>query len=102
MANPHSTSDFTIAGTEHNVIVRYRPNQGDASTPSITLSGKWLRDAGFDTGQHILVKVMNGCIVLVKYSDKEEWLAAALDKTRKQLREVKAVMKNAYLQSKPD
>lgn len=28
MADPHSTSDFTIAGTEHNVIVRYRPNQG--------------------------------------------------------------------------
>jgi len=45
---------------------------------------------------------MNGCIVLVKYSDKEEWLATALDKTRKQLREVKAVMKNAYLQSRPD
>lgn len=102
MADPHSTSDFIIAGTEHNIIVRYRPNHGDASTPSITLSGKWLRDAGFNTGQHILVKVMQGCIVLVKYSDKEEWLATALDKTRKQLREVKDVMKNAYLQSRPD
>ncbi|WP_240528451.1 hypothetical protein [Kosakonia sacchari] len=36
---------------------------------------------------------MQSCIVLVKYSDKEEWLATALDKTRKQLREVKDVMK---------
>jgi toxic protein SymE len=102
MADPHSTPDFTPTGTEHNVIVRYRPNQGDTSTPCIMLSGKWLRDAGFDTGQHLLVKVMQGCIVLIKHSEKEEWLASELDKTRRQLREVKSVMKNAYLQSKPN
>ncbi len=71
MADAHSTPDSTPTGTEHNVIVRYRPNHGDRTTPSITLSGKWLRDAGFDTGQHILVKVMQGCVVLIKHAEKK-------------------------------
>lgn len=102
MADAHSTPDFTPTGTEHNVIVRYRPNHGDRTTPSITLSGKWLRDAGFDTGQHILVKVMQGCVVLIKHAEKEELLATELDKTRKQLREVQDAMKNAYQQSQPN
>lgn len=51
MANSHSTSDTDQSGTERSVIVGYRPNVFDKSTPKIILSGKWLRDAGFDTGQ---------------------------------------------------
>lgn len=44
----------------------------------LTLSGKWLRAAGFDTGKRFTVKVMNGCIVLLPQSDKEEMLKAEL------------------------
>ena len=52
----------------------YRPNVFDKSTPNIILSGKWLRAAGFDTGQQVTVKVMKGCIVLVAYNEQEQRL----------------------------
>lgn len=64
MADPHSISDAPIAETERSVIVGYRPQGRDKSTPKLQLSGKWLREAGFDTGTSITVKVMAGRIVL--------------------------------------
>ena len=78
MADSHSTSDFAVSGTEHHLIVGYRPQGRDTTTPSLTLSGKWLRAAGFDTGKRFTVKVMDGCIVLLPQSDKEEMLKAEL------------------------
>jgi toxic protein SymE len=56
MADLHSNLDFTPAGTERQLIVGYRPHHGETSTPSLTLSGKWLREAGFDTGRQVSVK----------------------------------------------
>ena len=78
MADSHSTPDFVVSGTERHLIVGYRPQGRDTSTPSLTLSGKWLRAAGFDTGKRFTVKVMDGCIVLRPQSDKEEMLKAEL------------------------
>ena len=65
MANPHSTQDLPAAKTERTIIVGYRPQGANKNTPSLTLSGKWLREAGFETGQQVSVKVMEGCIVTV-------------------------------------
>ena len=78
MADSHSTPDFVVSGTERHLIVGYRPQGRDTTTPSLTLSGKWLRAAGFDTGKRFTVKVMDGCIVLLPQSDKEEMLKAEL------------------------
>ena len=78
MADSHSTPDFVVSGTERHLIVGYRPQGRDTSTPSLTLSGKWLRAAGYDTGKRFTVKVMDGCIVLLPQSDKEEMLKAEL------------------------
>ena len=78
MADSHSTPDFVVSGTERHLIVGYRPQGRATSTPSLTLSGKWLRAAGFDTGKRFTVKVMDGCIVLLPQSDKEEMLKAEL------------------------
>lgn len=64
MADSHSISDAPIAETERSVIVGYRPQGRDKSTPKLQLSGKWLREAGFDTGTQITVKVLAGRIVL--------------------------------------
>ena len=64
MADPHSIPDAPIAETERSIIVGYRPHGLDKSTPKLQLSGKWLREAGFDTGTQITVKVMAGRIVL--------------------------------------
>ncbi|HCI8486971.1 TPA: SymE family type I addiction module toxin [Klebsiella pneumoniae] len=33
--------------TQRRYTVGYVPNHGDTSTPSLNLSGKWLRDVGF-------------------------------------------------------
>lgn len=93
MADPHSILDVPIAETERSIIVGYRPHGLDKSTPKLQLSGKWLREVGFDTGAHITVKVMNGCIVLVPFSNREELLVRELNEVRQSL----STVKNAVL-----
>ena len=39
MADSHSTPDTDQSGTERSLIVGYRPNVFDKSTPNIILSG---------------------------------------------------------------
>ncbi len=88
MADSHSTPDTDQSGTERSLIVGYRPNVFDKSTPNIILSGKWLRAAGFDTGQQVTVKVMKGCIVLVAYSEQEQRLQDDYKRTKAKLVEI--------------
>ncbi|HHK8061256.1 TPA: SymE family type I addiction module toxin [Serratia marcescens] len=64
------------------LIVGYRPQGGDTSTPQITLSGKWLCEAGFAPGQHYTVKISEGCLVLVAMNTQEEALLTQLGKVR--------------------
>ena len=52
------------------------------------LSGKWLRAAGFDTGQQVTVKVMKGCIVLVAYNEQEQRLQDDYKRTKAKLIEI--------------
>ncbi|MEB2479069.1 SymE family type I addiction module toxin, partial [Citrobacter freundii] len=74
MADSHSTPDSDQSGTVRSVILGYSQNVFDKSTHKIILSGKWLREAGFDIGQQITVKVMKGCIVLMVYGEQEQRL----------------------------
>ncbi|WP_213134347.1 SymE family type I addiction module toxin [Citrobacter sp. FP75] len=92
MANSHSTPDTDQSGTEHSLIVGYRPNIFDKSTPKIILSGKWLRAAGFDTGQQITVKVMNGCIVLMVYGEQEQQLQDKLKEAQQNLNRIESTL----------
>lgn len=92
MADLHSNLDITATGTSRELIVGYRPKGLDTSTPSLTITGKWLRAAGFDTGQHYRLRAMNGCIVLTTFSDKEETLTAELKQTRRSLEEIKSAV----------
>lgn len=94
MADLHSTPDITASGTERQLLVGYRPNGRDTSTPSLTLSGKWLREAGFDTGKPVTVKVMDGCIVLLPLSDKEEKLTAELRHIQQSLKSVNGTLQH--------
>ncbi len=96
MADPHSTPDLPAAKTERSLIMGYRPHGGDKSTPSVTLSGKWLREAGFDTGQKVSVKVMEGCIVLIANSKQEQQLLAELQEIQSKLKGFEATMTSAY------
>ena len=70
----------------------YRPNVFDKCTPKIILSGKWLRAAGFDTGQQVTVKVMKGCIVLVAYNEQEQLLQDDYKRTKAKLIEIEDVL----------
>lgn len=92
MADSHSTPDIDQSGTERSLIVGYRPNVFDKSTPKIILSGKWLRDAGFDTGQQITVKVMNGCIVLMVYGEQEQRLQDELKEAHQKLNRIESTL----------
>ena len=92
MATPHSTPDLPAAKTERSLIVGYRPQSTDKSTPSLALSGKWLREAGFETGQQVTVKVMDGCIVLLAYSEQEQKLLTELKETKQKLKGIEEVM----------
>lgn len=95
MADLHSTPDITVSGTERRLLVGYRPNGRDISTPSLPLSGKWLREAGFGTGKPVTVKVMDGCIVLLPLSDKEEKLTAELRHIQQSLKSVNSTLQHA-------
>lgn len=92
MADSHSNPDITATGTERSIIVGYRPNVHDKTTPNIILSGKWLRAAGFDTGHQVTVKVMDGCIVLVAYSEQEQRLLDELKQAQAKLKGIEGAL----------
>ena len=92
MATPHSTPDLPAAKTERTLIVGYRPQGANKNTPSLTLSGKWLREAGFETGQQVSVKVMDGCIVLMAYGEQVQKLLAELKETQLKLKGIEAAV----------
>lgn len=70
MAEHDCISEQQISKAQRQYIVGYIPNRGDTSTPNINLKGKWLREAGFETGAHLTVKISNGCIVLIRDSEE--------------------------------
>ncbi|MGC0957961.1 SymE family type I addiction module toxin [Pantoea agglomerans] len=65
----HFLSEGAPSKTQRRYTIGYQPKRGDCSTPAIHLSGKWLREAGFDTGTIITVKIEQGCLVLVPEND---------------------------------
>ena len=97
MADSHSTPDTTATGTERTLIVGYRPQGRDRSTPNLILSGKWLRAAGFDTGQQVTVKVMKGCIVLVAYNEQEQRILDDYKRTKAKLCQIENTLASLQL-----
>jgi toxic protein SymE len=57
--------------------------------PNINLKGKWLKEAGFETGAHLTVKISDGCIVIIKDSEEVDELKHEQEVLRQQLRDVK-------------
>ena len=96
MADSHSTPDAAETGTERSLIVGYSPHVSDKSTPNIILSGKWLRAAGFETGQQVTVKVMDGCIVLVAYNEQEQRLQGELKEAQAKLKGIEGALVGIY------
>ncbi len=63
----------------------------------IILSGKWLRAAGFDTGQQVTVKVMKGCIVLVAYNEQEQRILDDYKRTKTKLCQIENTLASLQL-----
>ncbi|MEW5561612.1 SymE family type I addiction module toxin [Enterobacter asburiae] len=88
MADKHSTSDRSVIGTTRRLIVGYRPRSKDRTTPNLVICGKWMREAGFNIGHHIAAKVMDGCIVLMADSLKEQRLIEELRESNRALADI--------------
>ncbi|BES83358.1 hypothetical protein PEC302107_40850 [Pectobacterium araliae] len=76
MADAHSTPDttvFKISQHERFTRVDYRPIKGNHDTPAINLSGHWLKEAGFSTGQPLKLRIMPGCIVITTQDIRALW-----------------------------
>lgn len=79
-----------IAKTQRRYTVGYVPNRGDTSTPSLNLSGKWLKQAGFDTGCGVTVKIADDCIVLIPDNDEMQELREQLKQVKEGIKVMKA------------
>ncbi|WP_329958727.1 SymE family type I addiction module toxin [Pluralibacter gergoviae] len=76
-----------MSKAQRRCTVGYLPNGSD--TPLIKLSGKWLREAGFNTGTGVTVKVAGDCIVLIPDSPQEQALREQLAQVKNTLSRVK-------------
>ncbi|TDB45465.1 SymE family type I addiction module toxin [Photorhabdus luminescens] len=98
MAKAHSKAEVVVnkaVKTERYYTVGYVPNGNKVNnaTPAIHLKGQWLRQAGFNTGGQITVKVMDGCLVLIPDSDATQHYQQQCQRQRSQLNEIKLRMR---------
>lgn len=87
--NQTQLSSEKSAKTQRRYTVGYMPNRGDTSTPALYLSGKWLREAGFDTGMNVTVKIADGCIVLIPDINETQALREELTQAKAAVKEMK-------------
>lgn len=59
-----------------NIKVCRQPGYNRKPTPEITLSGKWLREAGFDIGSLVKVQCEEGKLVILLDKAREEEVEA--------------------------
>ncbi|MDU4155203.1 MULTISPECIES: SymE family type I addiction module toxin [Enterobacteriaceae] len=57
-----------------------------SSHPSLTLKGDWLKEAGFEIGRGVTVKILEGCLTII--ADNNE-----VQELREQLYQAKQVVK---------
>ena len=91
----HSSSEKN-AKTQRRYTVGYMPNRGDTSTLALNLSGKWLRDAGFNTGMNVTVKIADGCIVLIPDTNEAQALREELKQAKAAVIEMKQKVLSSF------
>ncbi|MCW8353623.1 SymE family type I addiction module toxin [Citrobacter portucalensis] len=57
--------------------------------PSLHLKGDWLKEAGFDTGRGVTVKISQGCIVLMADNNEVRELREQLYQAKQVVRGIK-------------
>jgi toxic protein SymE len=66
MADAHHKSEPVISQALRRSVVGYAPDA--YRYPQVKLKGKWLEQAGFLTGMSLVVRVMEGCLVITTQS----------------------------------
>ncbi|MDU9658315.1 SymE family type I addiction module toxin [Escherichia coli] len=84
MAEHDITPEVSFSKKQRRCTVVYLPNRSD--TPVIKISAKWLREAGFEIGTGVTVKISEGCLILL--ADNNE-----VQELRRELYQVKQVVK---------
>ncbi|PHM59279.1 SymE family type I addiction module toxin [Xenorhabdus sp. KK7.4] len=97
MAKAHSKQNRAVnkaAKTERYYTVGYVPQNDKAnSPPAIHLKGQWLKQAGFEIGGTLTVKIMDGCLVLIPDSDDTRTIRQQYQRQQNQLSEIKLRMR---------
>ncbi|MFP5596738.1 SymE family type I addiction module toxin [Kluyvera sp. 142486] len=88
-------SPATPIKTERRYTVSYIPQQGNTSTPSLNLSGKWLKEAGFDTVTGVTVKIAGGYIVLIPDNDEMKALREEIKQIKNMVNALREGVLNA-------
>ena len=57
--------------------------------PSLHLKGDWLKEAGFETGRGVTVKISDGCIVLMADCNEVQELREQLYQAKQVVRGIK-------------
>ena len=75
MTKQHNTRDARVTKTQQRQLTvkssyyTYQTQQlrhQRSEVTEILLKGKWLAQAGFEAGEIVSVKVMHGCVVIIK------------------------------------
>ncbi|MCT2385930.1 type I toxin-antitoxin system SymE family toxin [Erwinia pyrifoliae] len=88
MAEHDSKSERGISKTQRRVIVGYRPKGGERDTPQVSITGKWLAEAGFAVGTGVSLTVLEGCLLLIPDSREEKRLRAMEQQLKAQQQEL--------------
>ncbi|EED8568202.1 type I addiction module toxin, SymE family [Salmonella enterica] len=62
--------------------------------PSLHLKGDWLAEAGFDTGASVVVKISEGCLILIAETDEVRDLRKELYQVKKSMKHIKVGVNN--------
>nr|WP_314266048.1 SymE family type I addiction module toxin [uncultured Moellerella sp.] len=94
MAKAHSKSGSPVnkvTKTERFYTVGYAQQDGrQGPAPAIHLKGLWLQTAGFDIGNRLTVKVMDGCLVLIPDNYNAHVVDQQTQQHKKQLAEIRS------------
>ncbi|MBD2816641.1 type I toxin-antitoxin system SymE family toxin [Xenorhabdus sp. Flor] len=97
MAKAHFKQNRAVnkaAKTERYYTVGYVPQNDKATAPpAIHLKGQWLKQAGFDIGGSVTVKIMDGCLVLIPASSETNSIRQQYQRQRAQISEIKLRMR---------
>ncbi|EFM6335401.1 SymE family type I addiction module toxin [Escherichia coli] len=103
MAEHDITPEVTISKTQRRYKVGYvRARHINSKTymttyysrhPSLNLKGDWLKEAGFDTGRGVTVKISEGCLTIIADSDEVQELREELYQVKQSVKGIKNGMR---------